>query len=88
MPELQSEKARALLAELDELLPAEGSAGPWLLGLEHPSGLDTNLVVFIRRMQDGGRGELVLEGLKVYVDRARVALEWERVMQGRETMVR
>lgn len=83
-------QATALTSELESLLPpnASGSAhGPWLFGLEHPTALDTHLIVFINRMRDVGREAIIPERLGAYADVAMERKEWVDLMQGRKTMI-
>ena len=87
MPEEQARIASELLVELAQLPRPAGSTGPWLCGRENPNGLDAALVVFIARMVDIGRGDIVPESLKAFADRAMATPEWEAVMQGRKTMM-
>ncbi|KAH8887055.1 hypothetical protein GQ53DRAFT_331629 [Thozetella sp. PMI_491] len=86
VPARESKKAEVLMADLAKLLPGEDATGPWMFGLEHPSGLDAHLIVFITRLQDVGRGAIVPEALRAYAERARAAPAWESVMQGRQTV--
>jgi hypothetical protein len=78
------QRAKALMQELNSLLSDDG---PWLFGLQSPSALDAHLVVFLSRMRDVGRGELIPERLGTYVDRAVDTQEWKQTMDGRKTMI-
>lgn len=77
------EYAAQLMTRLESLLNA--SQTPWLFGLESPSALDAHLVVFIARMQDIGRGDVIPSALQNYGERAMNGPEWHEVMQGRHT---
>ncbi|KAK0247009.1 hypothetical protein B0A54_17911 [Friedmanniomyces endolithicus] len=77
------EYAAQLMTRLESLLNA--SQTPWLFGLERPSALDAHLLVFIARMQDIGRGDMIPEALKKYGEKAMNGPEWHEVMQGRHT---
>jgi hypothetical protein len=55
-------------------------------GLEEPTALDAHLVVFIARMQDIGRDDLLPPGLSQYASRLMEGQEWKAVMQGRRTI--
>ena len=61
--------------------------GQWLFGLSHPTALDVHLAVFIARMLDVGRDDIIPEKLRQYGARIAETKEWKDVMQGRKTMV-
>jgi hypothetical protein len=73
-----------LLGEVDGLLQASRSG--WVLDAPHPTALDAHLVVFVARLKDAGRGELVPARVMEYADRAMNASAWKAVMQGRQTI--
>jgi hypothetical protein len=84
------EKTRDLMINLERnLFPEDGQKGLdlWLFGLDKPTALDAHLVVFIERMRDVGRSELIPKGLQAYADRAKMGTAWKLLMQGRSTMV-
>ena len=59
--------------------------GLWLFSLENLTALDAYLVVFLWRIRDVGRDELVPERLGAYLDRAMGTKEWGDLMgEGRE----
>lgn len=74
------------MERIEKFLPGGSGQGPWLFGLESPTALDAHLVVFIERMREVGRGELIPAGLQAYADKAKAGKAWEGVMQGRRTM--
>jgi hypothetical protein len=85
-----NERARLLMEEFESLLPettANDASGFWLLGLPQPSALDAHLVVFIARMHDVGRKDIVPETLDRYADAAMAQDEWKHMMQGRKTVM-
>jgi hypothetical protein len=85
-----NERARLLMEEFESLLPkatANDAFGLWLLGLPQPSALDAHLVVFIARMRDVGRKDIVPEALDRYADVAMARDEWKNMMQGRKTVM-
>lgn len=89
-----SERARILMAKFENLLSphaddtaTDRESGPWLFGLSQPTALDAHLVVFIARMRDVGRDDLISERLNQYADFAMGLPEWKSVLQGRKTMV-
>ena len=75
--------AKQLLASLDKLIDRPGG---WIYG-KTPTALDTHLVVFIARMIDVGRQELIPEKVKMYGDWAMQTPEWIKMMDGRSTMM-
>ena len=77
------EKARVLMKEFEDIL--NDSQSGWCYGLPQPSALDAHLIVFIARMFDVKRAELIPERLKEYADKAMAGAEWQAVMQGRNT---
>lgn len=91
IPEIMNGRARELLLNLQSLLPGHeltnGESGPWLFGLTHPTALDAHLIVFIARMWDVGRSDIVPLSLGKYAARAMEEDGWKNTMQGRKTMV-
>jgi glutathione S-transferase len=73
-----------LLGDLDELLRASHSG--WVLNTPHPTALDAHLIVFVARLRDGGRGELVPTRVVKYADGAMETSAWKDMMQGRQTI--
>ncbi|KAK4506402.1 hypothetical protein PRZ48_000132 [Zasmidium cellare] len=77
------EYTKQLVTKLEALLQASKTS--WLFDLEQPSALDSHLVVFIARMLDIGRGDVIPEALKSYGQQAMSRPEWQQVMQGKST---
>jgi glutathione S-transferase len=77
-------RSARLLGDFDELLRASHSG--WVLNTPHPTALDAHLIVFVARLRDAGRGELVPARVMEYADRAMNASAWKEVMQGRQTI--
>lgn len=75
--------ARELLATLEKLIDRPNG---WIYG-ETPTALDTHLVVFIARMTDVGREELMPDKVKAYGAWAMQTPEWLKMMDGRKTML-
>jgi hypothetical protein len=73
-----------LLGEVGELLQASHSG--WVLDTPHPTALDAHLIVFVPRLRDAGRGELVPNRVVKYADRAMGISAWKDIMQGRQTI--
>lgn len=72
------------MLRFQDMLHESGSG--WLMGSEKPSALDAHLVVFIARMYDAKRAELIPPRLKEYGERAMDGEAWKNVMEGRNTM--
>ncbi|KAF2769997.1 hypothetical protein EJ03DRAFT_343057 [Teratosphaeria nubilosa] len=64
----------------------EASKTGYLFGLERPSALDAHLVVFVARMLDIKRDDMIPTQLKSYAEKAMGGKEWQDVMQGRRTV--
>ena len=76
-------RAKALTQDLEKVV--KDSPTDWCFGLDQPSALDAHLVVFIARMQDVDRADLIPETLRQYAAKAMKTDEWQSVMQGRST---
>lgn len=76
-------KAKTLVAKFERLLVSDKQ---WLFGLDNPTALDAHLVVFIARMKDVGREELIGARLLQYFDHAAESEVFRRLMDGRRTM--
>ena len=77
------DNARDFMEEIEATLTDSQSG--WCFGLAEPSALDAHLVVFIARLFDVKRGEMVPEALRVYAEKAMAGAAWNEVMQGRNT---
>ena len=90
VPESMSERAQKLMERFESLVtwpPSRGeSSESWLFDLPHPTALDAHLTVFIARMLDVRRSEIIPESLKNYAARVMETNEWKSVMQGRGTV--
>jgi hypothetical protein len=87
-------KAHELMSKLEGILSSQSTSTsqaandmdvPWLFELGHPTALDAHLVVFIWRMRDVGRDDLIPERLGRYADAATQTRVWEELMRGRRT---
>lgn len=91
MTELMSTRAKTLMEKFEARVtwpPSRGTtAESWIFNLLHPTALDAHLTVFIARMLDVGREDIIPEKLKTYAERVMQTEEWKNVMQGRRTMV-
>lgn len=70
-------------AKLANLL--EDSKTPYFLSVGQPSALDGHVVVFIARMNDIGRSDLLPAKLKSYGEKAFAGQAWRDLMQGMST---
>jgi hypothetical protein len=73
-----------LLGEAEELLQASHSG--WVLNTPHPTALDAHLIVFVARLKNAGRGELVPARVLGYADGAMDISAWKDMMQGKQTI--
>ncbi|KAL2783001.1 hypothetical protein BJX66DRAFT_319328 [Aspergillus keveii] len=87
-----SKQARALMERFEGLITgplARGEETPsWLFALPHLTVLDYHLAVFIARMLDVGRDDIIPDKLRKYAALVWETAEWKAVMQGRKTMIK
>lgn len=76
-------RAHSIMSTLDSLL-IEGQ-GPWLHGRD-ATALDAHVVMFLARLQDVGRANLIPTRLRRYLAMAMETSEWKAVMAGKRTM--
>ena len=76
------------MSKVNEMLKASttGARSGWVFGTEHPTAFDTHLVVFIARIRDAGRGELIPSRVMEYLQMAMEGDEWKEMMQGQRTV--
>ena len=91
IPSLKRESAeqaivqcRDFLSEIDGML--QSSHTDWVLNTPHPTALDAHVIVFIARLRDAGRGELVPARVVDYADKQMDTDAWNGTMQGRGTV--
>jgi hypothetical protein len=75
------ERSRALLSTLESTLCGQGSS-PWLFGFNGPTALDAHVVVFINRLRNVGRANLISSTLAKYADVAMDTPGWRQLMDG------
>lgn len=89
------ENAKVFLEKMELLLSSNSAngtqsdiigRGPWIFGFEHPTALDAHLAVFIQRMRDVGRNDLIPNGLDKYANWVTSTAAWKNLMQDRKTM--
>ena len=77
-------KTRDLLHEIGEVL--QDSQTDWILNTTHPTALDAHVIVFIARLKEAGRRELVPARFMNYADKQMDTSLWREMMQGRSTI--
>ena len=77
-------KTKDLLNEIDEML--EVPQTDWILDTAHPTALDTQIIVFVTRLKDAGRGDLIPARINDYADKQMDTAVWKEMMQGRSTI--
>lgn len=77
-------QTKQLLSTIDGMLQVSHSG--WLLDTPHPTALDAHITVFVARLKDAGRGELVPVRATEYADRLMETPAWKDMMQGRQTV--
>ena len=91
MTETMNGRAKTLMEKFEAQItwpPSRGAkAESWIFDLPHATALDAHLAVFIARMLDVGRENIIPDKLKKYAERVTQTVEWNSVMQGRRTMV-
>lgn len=82
----QVHKVKTFMAEIESIRLAHASERnfSYIFGTNGPTALDAHLVVFIKRMRDVDRADLIPEGMGAWADVLMEAEEWKGVMGGRE----
>jgi glutathione S-transferase len=75
--EQNRQRAMQLMRKLERHL--RNSKSGWLFGSDEPCALDAHLVVFIKRMLDVDRGDLIPEEFQRYAQRAMEGKEWQSI---------
>jgi hypothetical protein len=78
------DKTRDLMHDIGEILQA--SRTDWILNATHPTALDAHIIVFVARLKDAGRGELMPARIVDYADRQMDTVVWEELVQGQGTV--
>lgn len=81
-------QTKELLGNVNEMLKASttGARSGWVFGTEHPTAFDAHLVVFVARIRDAGRGELIPSRVIQYLEMAMEGDEWKNMMKGHRTV--
>jgi hypothetical protein len=77
-------KTSDLVQEIDKVLKV--SQTDWILNTTHPTALDAHVIVFVARLKDAGRGELVPACITDYADKQMDTAVWEAMVQGQGTV--
>jgi len=91
IPSLKRESAeRAILQTKEFLRDVEQmlrtSHTHWILKTPYPTALDAHVIVFVARLKDAGRGELVPTRIINFADKQMDTVAWKEMMQGRGTV--
>ena len=77
-------KTKNLSHEIGEMLQV--SETDWILNTTHATALDAHVIVFVARLKDAGRGELVPARFMNFADKQMDTVAWKEMMQGRSTI--
>ena len=77
-------KTRELLQEIGEMLQV--SETDWILNTKHPTALDAHIIVFVARLKDAGRSDLVPARITDYAYKQMDTQLWKEIIQGRSTI--
>jgi hypothetical protein len=91
IPSLKRESAERALVQTKDLLHEIGktlqeSQTDWILNTSHPTALDAHFIVFVARLKDAGRGELVPARTREYAVKQMNTAAWQAMMQGQGTV--
>ncbi|KAJ5149555.1 hypothetical protein N7448_001133 [Penicillium atrosanguineum] len=79
------ERTSAVLGDLVVRQTQEGKGrGPWILDTEYPTALDAHLAIFLARLQDVNRHDLIPPELSEYVKTAIAGPEFSAALKGVE----
>lgn len=77
-------QTKNLLHEIDEVLQV--SQTDWILSTTLPTALDAHVIVFVARLKDAGRRELVPGCIIDYANKQMKTAVWEEMVQGQGTV--
>lgn len=91
IPSLKRESAERAIVETKDLLHEIGevlqvSQTDWILSTTLPTALDAHLIVFVARLKDAGRRELVPGCIIDYANKQMETAVWKDMVQGQGTM--
>ena len=73
-----------LLHEIGEVLQV--SQTDWILSTTLPTALDAHIIVFVARLKDAGRRELVPGRIIDYANKQMETAVWKKMVQGQGTV--
>ena len=83
---LAEQQATGLFSKVSTQRAMHGIEGsPWIFGTQ-PTALDAHVTVFVARLIDAGRQDLVLEDSFNATKQVVAMPEWQNVMKGRRTI--
>lgn len=83
----EEKKTAILLKEIGQIRDKhQDSSSPWIFGTVSATALDAHLAVFLARLNDVGRSNLIQGSMASYADDILGLPAWKDFMQGRTTM--
>jgi hypothetical protein len=91
IPSLKRESAERAIVQTKDLLHEIGdmlqeSQTDWILNTTHPTALDAHVIVFVARLRDADRGELVPARINDYAVKQMETYVWKVMVQGQGTV--
>ncbi|KAH8812214.1 hypothetical protein F5884DRAFT_784746 [Xylogone sp. PMI_703] len=80
------DRTRSILKKMEDLLNQQPPES-WVFGSSSPTALDAHLIIFIARLCDIGRKDLIPKRVLEYGEMATKTPEWDQVMQGKRTVL-
>ena len=83
----QESKASDFMSRVTTLLESSaGTGSPWISGTKLPTALDAHTVMFVARLLDVGRENMVGSALRKYTDNIFKMEVWTELMKGKTTV--
>lgn len=82
--EAEIAKTKQLFSDYEKVLPSDSSQ--WAFDSERPTALDAHMIVFVARLLDKQRDNLISHGVLKYARSKMEESEWKETMEGRTTM--
>jgi hypothetical protein len=91
IPSLKRESAERAIVQTKDILQEIGkmlqeSQTDWILDTPHPTALDAHFIVFVARLKDAGRGELVPARINDYAVKQMDTAVWRAIVQEQGTV--
>lgn len=91
IPSLKRESAELAIVKTSDFLHeicemSQKSQTAWILDTTHPTALDAHVIVFLARLKDAGRRELIPARIIDYAGKQMDTVVWKEMMQGRSTI--